>query len=536
MRLAEIRELDGPNIFLAEPAVKIELAFDSEGDLAWTRDRAKTRLASNHIDHPLPKDGIEDVLRSALAWLSTSIGQPTPLSAWKTLDTRGHVVFAFGWNTHGAAQYISSSLIDLLAGDSDEAWPPPSFAQSENSGAPLWVRDDERRAKIVAITGTNGKTTTTRLVAHLAMNAGLHAGWSSSSGVYIDGEEVLSGDYSGPSGARRVLEEPIVDVAVLESARGGILLRGLAFESSEVSIFTNVSSDHLGLQGINTIESLANVKATVSRSTRLGGVAVLNADDKQVMRSTAAIRAEKMLISQNEENPLVVQHLAGGGRALVAAGGQFVLCSGSQRTQLLAISEAPVTYGGRARHMIENALCAAAAGIGLGLTNDQVIEGLRSFRNTPEQNLGRLNLFTVNEATVVLDFAHNPAGLDYLLTFARLLTKPGAKVWAIIGTAGDRESAVLRDIGRIAGAKSDQVVIKNTEHYLRGRTNEEMIQLFDEGVRTNANAPATIKAPSELEAMNFAIDQAEPGDAIAMMCQEQIPEVLARLNEIGTPL
>ena len=285
MELAEIRELDGPNIFLAEPAIKIEFVFDNEADVARARQRAESGLRAAGI--PLPRETgiLHELLTAALAHLSERHAQPAPATVWKTLDTPGHIVFAFGWTSRGFARSAAQALVNLLQNEVDEPWLNGDFPGPDDlDERPLWIRDGERRARIVAITGTNGKTTTTRLVAHMAMSAGFHAGWSSSSGVYIDGVEVLEGDYSGPSGARRVLLDPVVDVAVLESARGGILLRGLAFEHCDVSVFTNVSPDHLGLQGINTLDSLANVKAVVVKTTRPQGVAVLNADDKHVMR------------------------------------------------------------------------------------------------------------------------------------------------------------------------------------------------------------------------------------------------------------
>jgi cyanophycin synthetase len=535
MRLVEIRELDGPNLFLPEPAIKIEIAFDSEADLAWTRERAKARLNVAASTQLSDDAGIADVLRAAVAHLATSIDQPVPASTLKTLDTRGHLAFAFGWRRRDAAAYLSEMLVELLSGDREEPWLTTPFEPGDESG-PLWVRDGDRRAKIVAITGTNGKTTTTRLIAHMVTQAGKHAGWSSSSGVYIDGDEVLTGDYSGPSGARRVLEEPNVDVAVLETARGGILLRGLAFESSDVSVFINVSGDHLGLQGINTVESLAAVKATVSKSTRPDGVAVLNADDKNVMKATSQIRASKLLVSRNPENQVVVDHVQQGGDALVLDGGEVVYCHDGVREPLMFVEEIPIAFGGRAAHMVENALCAAGAGIGLGLDLREVADGLQTFRNSPEQNLGRLNLFSVNDVTVLLDYAHNPAGLTHLLALARAVIKPDARVISIIGTAGDREAEALREIGRIAGAESGLVVIKNTAHYLRGRTAEEMFDLFEQGVRSNPSAPEPIRADSELAGLELALDRARPGDAVAIMCQEQITEIVERLNELGHPI
>ena len=185
--------------------------------------------------------------------------------------------------------------------------------------------------------------------------------------------------------------------------------------------------------------------------------------------------------------------------------------------------------------MVENALCASAAGIGLGLTPAQIGAALRTFRNSPEQNLGRLNVFVVDGVTVVMDFAHNAAGLAHLLTFARSMAPSPARVLSVIGTAGDRESSVLQEIGRIAGSQSDQVIIKKTGKYLRGRTHREMIELFEMGINQTPSAPSPLNAESELKGLELALSQSESGDAIAIMCHEQMDEVLTRLNAIGTP-
>lgn len=532
MRVVETRELDGPNMFLAEPAIKIEFAFESERDVAWARDRAIARLGANGFN-PSASGSIGETITFALKLLSGKLGASVPASVWRTLDTRGHLAFAFGWSSRAQATYIANALIALFGPDASETWPESDFVPSDHDSGPQWLRDRDRRARIVAVTGTNGKTTTTRLIAHLAMNAGLHAGWSSSSGVYIDGTQVMSGDYSGPSGARRVLEDPSVDVAVLESARGGILLRGLAFESSDVSVFTNISADHLGLQGIATVESLANVKAVVARSTKADGWAVLNADDPHVMRATESIRAQKFLVSQNDANPVVARHLGQGGQALLATGDDFVLARGGDRTLLMPIADAPITFGGRARHMVENAMCAAAAGVALGFTFDQVAAGLRSFRNSPDQNLGRMNLFAVDGATVVLDFAHNSSGLAHLMAFAKALRAENGQIIAIVGTAGDREASVLREIGRIAASESSLIIIKETEKYLRGRTNQEMIDLFNEGIALSRQSPEVLISPTEADALETAISRAESGDVVAVMCHEQMSELAARLSEVG---
>jgi cyanophycin synthetase len=398
---------------------------------------------------------------------------------------------------------------------------------------PGWLRDAERQVPIVAVTGTNGKTTTTRLCSHILRLSGRRVGWTTTSGVVIEGEEVLAGDYTGPQGAHRVLSTPGLDVAVLETARGGILLRGLAYESNDVGVFLNVSNDHLGLLGVQTLETLAQTKATVVRVTRPEGYAVLNADDPLVRGVAGGLRARILYFSRSDDNPTLTNHVAAGGAALHVQDGRFVLSGEGKSADLVALDEIPMTLGGRAPHMTENALAAAAAGIGFGLEPIEVAAGLRTFRNTPEQNAGRLNVFDLDGLTVIVDYAHNESGLEHLLRLGRALAHDGSRLIAVVGTAGDRGDDALRAIGRTAGTLADGVVIKETQRYLRGRSSAtEMSRLMEDGVRTAGNASCRVEA-SELAGVEVALEESRAGDVVAVMCIEQLAEVLALLTARG---
>jgi cyanophycin synthetase len=528
MELVEIRDLDGPNIFLLEPAIKLEVAAGS-GDRDGLAGLAKRLGLAGSGDAP-----VGEVIRRSVIELHERCGAPLPRIVVQSLETPGHLAVAFSWDHRRFAMQIAEAIGEAVAGADVDV--PVVVGRLKrlreevsDDDRPVVVRDGDRRLRTIAVTGTNGKTTTTRLIAHTLRSQGLHVGWCSSSGVYVDGREVALGDYSGPGGARMVLLEPGLDAGVLETARGGILLRGLAYESADVSVFTNVSADHLDLQGVRTVEGLARVKSVVVRVTRPDGYAVLNADDSLVMGATAEVRARKLLVSQLGENGVVRAHVDAGGMALVAAEGQVVLWRDRGARTLIEIADVPITFGGRARHMVENALCAAAACLAFGLDEDQVRGGLKSFENSPEQNIGRLNIVKIGNVTVIVDYAHNESGLAYLIDFARLHLGEGGRLITIIGTAGDRTEHSLREIGRIAAVGSDAVIIKGTERYQRGRALEEMIDLYREGVRAGGKEPTAIEE-LELPALIRALDDARDGDVIAIMAQEQVPEILEYLK------
>lgn len=532
MQLVEIRDLDGPNILLLEPAIKIEFALDADAELQTAIERLRAQVSDAGS---LPSSELVALAGLVRRWL-TQIGQRVHVVA-KRLETPGHIAIGFGWIHRRSAVTIAALLAALLAGepvDTDVALARIAELERrvEDDDRPLMVRDVDRHIPIVAITGTNGKTTTTRLLAHILMRTGRRVGWSSSSGVYLDGHEVLAGDYSGPAGARRVLDEPGLDVAVLETARGGILLRGVAYEHNDVSIFINVSADHLDLQGVRTVQGLAEVKSVVVRVTRPGGTAVINADDALVMDATKQISASKLLFSRNPQSPAMIKHLASGGPALLLDGSTIVFDDGRDRYQVGKLAEIPMTFGGRADHMLENAMAATGGALALGLSPAEVAEGLKTFRNAPDQNLGRLNVFDLRGATVILDYAHNEAGLEQLVRFARSFLGESGRLSIVIGTAGDRTNASLREIGRIAGAAADTVVIKLTRRYLRGRAEQDLIEQYQIGLRSAGREDAPV-AETELDGLRLALNGVSTGDVVAIMSQEQMAAITDWLRQQG---
>jgi cyanophycin synthetase len=519
MKLVEVRELDGPNIFLLEPAMKVEVLLESESDEA----EALSRLA---MAAGIRSDDLGAAWITLVDRLHEQAGLTSPDTVVTPLEAEDHVALAFGWTHRRAGRLIATAIADLTLGTPVDlealTVELATYLQSDDpDDRPEMISDAERRVPTLGITGTNGKTTTTRLIAHIAQTAGKRPGWCSTSGVFIAGECVLNGDYTGPAGARRVLLDETVDVAVLETARGGILLRGLGYESNDVSVFINVSADHLGLLGVHTVEGLAQVKTTVIAVTKPDGFAVLNADDPLVWGVRDATQARVVAVSQHPQSSVIEPHLEAGGAAMVVLDGEMVWRDGDQQTHLLRVEEIPITYGGRATHMVENALHAAAAGIALGYSPEVVANALRTFASSAESNPGRLNAYRYQDATVLLDFAHNEAGLTHLLQLARNLVEGEGKVLAVIGSAGDRPDVSIRAMARIAGELADAVYARETAKYLRGRSsNEELNRLYREGLRDAGTEPVAIY-PSELTAIQAAVNDIGPGGVVVAMSYEQ---------------
>jgi cyanophycin synthetase len=312
------------------------------------------------------------------------------------------------------------------------------------------------------------------------MRAGLAVGWSNTDGVYLDGELVEEGDWSGPGGAARVLAQPGVELAVLETARGGILRRGVGVAHNDVAVVTNISADHLGLGGIHTLDQLAEVKATIVRITRAGGWVVLNADDPRTLAMRRLSRARPFVFGLDPDAPGLREAQTDGGRAATVLDGDLVVLTRGRVERLLPVLDVPVTLAGLASFNVANALAAAAA----GLPAEAVLDGLRSFRPSLGQNPGRMNILDLDGRAVIVDMAHNEASLLALLEVARGLRLPGGRILAMTGTAGDRTDELIRSLGELAARSADRVVIGEKHKYLRGRDPAELVRLLREGAAT----------------------------------------------------
>jgi cyanophycin synthetase len=542
--LVELRVLDGANLYFPRPAIKLTL--DVPELLSLPEERAGAVAAEVDLTAGSPgQPGGEQRRRFATRLLAHLVRRTAAAAGVRALAVRSRpgpeptqVVVAFPWRRRHAAEALGRAVAELAA----TVDAPGLDQRVARRGAAL--RDVEPgpgpslpvpRVPTVAVTGTNGKTTVTRLIAHIGRCAGLHVGWSNTDGIYLDGELVEEGDWSGPGGAARVLAQPGIELAVLETARGGILRRGVGVAHNDVAVVTNISADHLGLGGIHTLDQLAEVKATIVRITRAGGWVVLNADDPRTLAMRRLSRARPFVFGLDPDAPGLREAQTEGGRAATVLDGDLVVLTRGRVDRLLPVLDVPVTLAGLASFNVANALAAAAAGIAAGLPRAAVLEGLRGFRPDPGQNPGRMNILDLGGRAVIVDMAHNEASLLALLEVARGLRLPGGRVLAMVGTAGDRSDELIRSLGELAARGADRVVIGEKHRYLRGRDPEELIRLLRQGAATvgMADLPAH---PSELAGLQALAGSSGPGDVLALMAPAEREPILAWLTAQGATL
>ncbi len=378
------------------------------------------------------------------------------------------------------------------------------------------------RIPVAAITGTNGKTTTSRMVAHILKMAGKRVGLTTTDGIYIDGERVLKGDMTGPWSARVVLMDPTVEAAVLETARGGVLREGLGWDRCDVGCVLNVSADHLGLAGIETIEDLAYVKQLVVEVVRDGGTSVLNADDPLVARMVDKAEGKIMYFSRSPSNELVRAHVKKGGRAAVIEQGvngeMLTIYDGDRHIPVTWTHLIPATLEGRARFNVDNALAAAAVAFSMGVSLDQIRQGLRTFTTSFFQAPGRCNVFDEHAFRVIVDYGHNPAAMERMTELVKSLRKKRAI--GVLQAAGDRRDVDIRTIGRIAGGTFDLIVTKEDDSR-RGRPVGEVARLLAEGAKEGGiHEKDVIILPNEPDAVQCALGLAKPDDLVVIFADD----------------
>lgn len=383
---------------------------------------------------------------------------------------------------------------------------------------------------IVSVTGTNGKTTTTRLISHAMSLMGQTVGMTCTSGVYIDHQCIMKGDNTGPVSAGMVLSDKRVEAAVLETARGGIVKKGLGYDLADVGVIVNVSDDHIGIDGLNSMESLAFVKALVVEAVKPEGHSVLNADDAMTPYLLDRAKGNKILFSCKRDNRLVVPHIASGGKAVYMDGDSIIINDGRKCIPLMDVKEIPITFGGIVECNIENSLAAASALYALGIPADTIKEGLKSFKPDINTNPGRFNMFDMGTFNVMLDYSHNTAGYHAVVKF---ISKTNSdRLVGVIGMPGDRLDRNISQVGEICGKAFAKLYIKE-DGDLRGRKPGEVGEILRKAVLKSGFRKENISViHSELKALEAAILDAQPGDLIVMFYEEFEPavELVTRLK------
>ncbi len=434
------------------------------------------------------------------------------------LDVAGVDIVAA--NVHEPLEVSGGAIVEVNAAPGLRMHVEPSSGLGRPVGQAIvdsmFAPGEDARIPVVAITGTNGKTTTTRCIAHLLQQRGLRVGMTCTDGIYVEGRRIDTGDCSGPKSARAVLAHPSVDAAVLETARGGMLREGLGFDWCDVAVVTNVGEgDHLGMGGIHTAAELARVKAIPVRRVSERGAAVLNADDPLVVAMASLCRGAVIFFSRNAESPRIVSHRAAGGKAVTVRDGFIVICSGKEERRVAQVDQLPLTHGGRIGFQVDNLLAAVAAGFWLGLSVDALRFGVQTFSSDIGTVPGRFNVLVHRDATVILDYGHNASAL---LALNEAISKmPHRRRKVVYTAAGDRRDEDIHRQAEIIGSFFDDVYIYE-DQCTRGRADGEIIRLMREGMQRAKRPPRRILQKSgELAAIAAAISALEPGDLL--LCQ-----------------
>lgn len=386
----------------------------------------------------------------------------------------------------------------------------------------LFPPGEDSRIPIIAVTGTNGKTTTTRLIAHIAKMKGKKVGYTTTDGVYIQNRLLMKGDCTGPASAEFVLKDPTVNYAVLECARGGLLRAGLGFKKCDIGVVTNVAGDHLGLKGIHTIEQLAKVKGVIPETVKPDGYAVLNADDDLVFDMANKVDCNFALFSMDEKNPRIKRQFNRGGISAIYENGYITICKGEWKMRVSKAANVPLTMGGKAKFMIQNVLAAVLATYLDGFKIEDIKVAIESFIPSPSQTPGRLNMFNFKNFKVLLDYAHNPAGFRAMKDFVDQID--ASKKVGIVAGVGDRRKEDNNELGAIAAEMFDEIIIRQDRN-LRGKNEADLINEIHSGIKSVHPEKKVDIIRSEKDAIIHAINNAEK-DSLVIVSSDVVPDAL----------
>jgi cyanophycin synthetase len=432
-------------------------------------------------------------------------------------------------SVHRPIEEQNGGIVEVNAAPGLRMHISPSFGKGRAVGEAimdtLYPPGDDGRIPVVAVTGTNGKTTTVRLIAHLLASSGLRTGMTNTDGVYISGRRIDSGDCSGPRSARNVLLHPDVDAAVFETARGGMLREGLAFDRCQVGVVTNIGAgDHLGLNYITTLDDLAVLKRVIIQNVAPGGMAVLNAADPIVAAMAENTRGDVTYFAQDASLPIMQKHRAAGRRIVHVEHGFLVAAQGGTEERI-PLTEVPITRGGVVGFQVENTMAAVAAAWAVGIAWDTIRLGLKTFVGESDNAPGRFNVFDYKGATVIADYGHNPDAIQALVNAVQSM--PAKRRSVVISGAGDRRDQDIREQTQILGKAFDDVLLYE-DQCQRGRAEGEVVALLRQGL---AGAPRTSRV-EEIKGEFVAIDRAlallEPGD-LSLILIDQVDEALAHI-------
>ncbi len=558
MTFDDSRRLTGPNLFGPEPGAVLDAYVEEVSvedavavwkhharrlldAIGWNESELYTRRFGGgaSLGFSAPEDALyaatelnEAAWEAAAAELSGDEA-PDEASSIKRIqaeidDERNPALLALrdAAHAHGVAFLPDDDFASVGLGSGSQTWPVDALPDPDTVD---WSQVHD--VPVALITGTNGKSTTVRLTAAMAKAAARPAGRCSTDYVRVGDEIVERGDWSGPGGARAVLRHEGTELAILETARGGMLRRGLALRRADVALITNVGEDHMGDYGIQSLDDLIEVKLTIRRAVEADGVLILNADDEGLVRHTRDYEGEVCWFSLDPDNAVLAAHRQAGGRTCSVEDGAIVWTWGDAHEVVQSIEEIPITLGGAARHNVANALAAVALAKELGLPSDAIREGLQAFRGDAQDNPGRGNYFEIGGARVLVDFAHNPHGVGAIADTARAL--PAERRLVLLGQAGDRTDREIRGLARAAWrANPDHVLIAALADYRRGReTGEVPALLDDEFHKLGATSEHITHVPDPIEGVRAALDWMQPGDLLLLFVLTRRDEAFAILRE-----